>query len=386
MKEYDDFKQFIKNEIVKAVDEEDIERVKYLVSALELMAQMKQKTEIVKPGTTIKKAKEVKPKSKVTEKKTIEKSVKKVGKQGRPLLNVEKKALHKVEKKTKKVIDSKEGGGKESPKSKKTLKEEKTAVIEEVVKKKTALVSGEFKEKIEVPARGMLKEKESIGKEKKPVIEETGEKTKLEKEVSSGKRLPFTGKLVKGLKTPQSAYIFPLLDTLMEFNGSAPYATVTQSVFEKMKGIFNNYDLSPVTHNKYIPRWKDTLKWVKVELVERGILERNTEKGIWAISEYGKAYYAQHKDKLEGVKGNLPSSEESKEYGIGGDSQQSKLEEVVSDNTQSSVEIQEQGINIDTSQLMPEQVNTNITESSDNVNGQAISSDLSHSEPEQNSQ
>ena len=79
MKEYDDFKQFIKNEIVKAVDEEDSERVKYLLSALEMMIQMKKKTEIsesekpTKAGT--KKVKEVKAKKKVSSQILAKKSI-----------------------------------------------------------------------------------------------------------------------------------------------------------------------------------------------------------------------------------------------------------------------------------------------------------------------
>ena len=366
MKEYDDFKQFIKNEIVKAVDEEDSERVKYLLSALEMMIQMKKKTEIsesekpTKAGT--KKVKEVKAKKKVSsqilakksmiaEKKTAKKLEKKVGKQGHTTVSLEKK----VSGKKKAVFDSE------------WIEEEKPLVSEEPLKK-------DKEEEVVVLHQEVVENQET------PVVENSKEKT--EKKSSSGKRLPFTGKLEKGLKTPQSAYIYPLLDTLMEFNGSAPYSVITKQVYEKMKHIFNSYDLSPVTHNKYIPRWKDTLKWIKIDLVNRGILEKNTERGIWTITEYGKAYYAQHKDKLKGE--NNQSSEEVKEHDIDAYSPQTMLEEGASDSTPNSEEVQEQKVVMDTSQLMSEESHADIPQSSQDVGDQTIPSDFSPSETEQN--
>ncbi len=82
----------------------------------------------------------------------------------------------------------------------------------------------------------------------------------------------------------------------MEFGGTAPRMQIVERVYEKMKDKLNDYDLSPMPYNKYIPRWKDTLHWVRIGLVERGILAKGTEKGIWSLTDYGKAYYAQQKD------------------------------------------------------------------------------------------
>lgn len=384
MKEYEEFKQFIKSEIVKAVDDEDSERIKYLLSALELMIQMKKKNETSESEKPIKakiKVKEIKAKKKVpsktlakksitTEKKTAKKPEKKVGKQGHTSVSLGEKASSKK----KAVLD------------KAWTEEENPSVNEEPLKKYK-------EEEVVVLHQEVVKEQET------PAVEQPKEKT--ESKSSSGKRLPFTGKLDKGLKTPQSAYIYPLLDTLMEFNGSAQYSVVVQKIYEKMKDIFNSYDLSPVTHNKYIPRWKDTLKWVRVDLVNRGILEKNTEKGIWAITDYGKAYYAQHKEKFEGK--NAQSSEEVKKHDTDGSSQQTMLDESASDNAPNLEEVQGQEVGVGTSQLISEEVQgqevgmdtpqsvpeespANIPQSSQDVGHQTIGSDFSHSEPEQNSQ
>ncbi|MGC8845962.1 MAG: winged helix-turn-helix domain-containing protein [Candidatus Hydrogenedens sp.] len=134
------------------------------------------------------------------------------------------------------------------------------------------------------------------------------------------------------MKTPERAYVLPVVDSLMEFGGTAPRKEVVTRVFEKMKHILKDYDLEPMSYNKYVPRWKDTLHWVRLHLLERGILEKGTEKGIWTLTEYGKAYYAMHKDRTE----------EKKEVDIPPYSE--KSEEMTSEGTFSAPEKQEENI------------------------------------------
>lgn len=137
-----------------------------------------------------------------------------------------------------------------------------------------------------------------------------------EEEESTKKRRSPQNKLEKGLKTPEKAFVFPVVDTLMEFGGIAPRKEVVTRVYEKMRHILKDYDLAPMPYNKYVPRWKDTLHWVRLQLVERGIIEKGTEKGIWALTEYGKAYYSMHKNEVEvGEKKevDIPEYSESRE-------------------------------------------------------------------------
>lgn len=240
IKDYDAFKNLVKRELIKAVDEEDCERLKFILSILELLFQMKEKLGISGEDT-----------QKIVEKEEF--------KQG------ESEVLS-------------------------TLLLEPEKLEEEEIKKEQVSKENETGKNIQV---GTDRISEEINGEYVSITREP----KFEKK--SSKKLPPQRKLVKGLKTPEKAFVFPVIDTLMEFGGTAPRKQVVQIVYEKMKHILNDYDLLPMSYNKYVPRWKDTLHWVKLNLLERGILARGTEKGIWALTDYGKAYYAMHKDELE---------------------------------------------------------------------------------------
>lgn len=251
MNEYDVFKQFIKKEILVAIDEEDYERMKMLSSILELLSQVKKR--LCPPGESKEIQKEVVPET-----------------------------IAQTE-----LVGKKKKEKEETKKTKKLIKE----TIDEI------------NESVEI-----AEEKENI------VIESPETMVKVEKKLN-GKRLPSPGKLVKGLKTPDRAFVFPVIDALMEFGGTAPRMQVVERVYEKMKHLLNDYDLSPMPYNKYVPRWKDTLHWVRLNLVARGILEKGTEKGIWSLTEYGKAYYATHKEREDNTDSeqSLPSETNTKE-------------------------------------------------------------------------
>ncbi len=242
MNEYNAFKQFIKNEILNAIDEEDYERMKILSSILELLSQVRRSLS-------------TSDESKRPQKEALPETI----------INTE-------------LVESEKKG---KVKTKKTKKIDKGTI-------------DEVKESVEIEEE-----------EKNTVITVPETVVKVEKK-SNGKRLPSPGKLVKGLKTPDRAFVFPVIDSLMEFGGTAPRMQVIERVYEKMKHILNDYDLSPMPYNKYVPRWKDTLHWVRLSLVQRGILARGTEKGIWSLTEYGKAYYAMHKEKEEDNESKQP--------------------------------------------------------------------------------
>ena len=235
IKEYDSFKRFIKNEVIKAIDEEDCEKMKFMTTTLDLLIQMKKKLDLFTQVT-------------------------KVGQEPR----------ESTVKEEKEISSSIQTQMEEVP-QKKTIKKQKA---KEVKVKKEATI-------------------------KKVEQAEEKEKEKEKEDSPSSKKLPSEGKLTKGLKTPEKAFILPVIESIMEFGGTAPRMQVIERVYEKMKHILNEYDLSPMPYNKYIPRWKDTLHWVRIGLVERGIIAKGTEKGIWTLTDYGKAYYAQHIDNLD---------------------------------------------------------------------------------------
>lgn len=54
------------------------------------------------------------------------------------------------------------------------------------------------------------------------------------------------GRLPRGLRTPEDAFRRPILEALVELNGSAPIGEVLDRVEQKMKGVLNRYDYEPL--------------------------------------------------------------------------------------------------------------------------------------------
>ena len=96
-----------------------------------------------------------------------------------------------------------------------------------------------------------------------------------------GKRIP------RGKKTPESAYRIPILEALVELGGKAKTSEVLDRVYEKMKGILNDFDHEPLPSVPSQPRWRHTAQIVRNKLVKEGLMKKG-ERGFWEISEEGK--------------------------------------------------------------------------------------------------
>ncbi len=104
-----------------------------------------------------------------------------------------------------------------------------------------------------------------------------------------------------GKKTPEEDYLVPLLTALVELGGSARVATVIDRVGEMMKDKLNETDREKLSSNNSI-RWKNTVQWLRLRLIERGYMSSSTPYGIWGISEKGRQY-------LYLVNNNLPNED-----------------------------------------------------------------------------
>ncbi|EKF49053.1 hypothetical protein H17ap60334_07853 [Thermosipho africanus H17ap60334] len=146
------------------------------------------------------------------------------------------------------------------------------------------------------------KVEELLGKSKK--IQEFSEKLKfLQSEwktiFSNQKSLLLnknTKNIKRGLKTPQSAYVIPILESLIELGGRAKMDKVISRVYEKMKNKFNEYDLGKL--NSGVVRWKNTAQWARFEMIKDGLLSSDSPRGIWEITEKGKEYYKNHSNRF----------------------------------------------------------------------------------------
>lgn len=94
----------------------------------------------------------------------------------------------------------------------------------------------------------------------------------------------------KGAITPQSEYTMPILESLIEMGGSGRVGDVLDKVYEKMKNRLTPADLEPVPTGRDI-RWKNHAKFERLSLRIEGYLKTGSPRGIWEITEKGRAYH-----------------------------------------------------------------------------------------------
>ncbi|MCM8748014.1 winged helix-turn-helix domain-containing protein [Thermomicrobiaceae bacterium CFH 74404] len=94
--------------------------------------------------------------------------------------------------------------------------------------------------------------------------------------------------LSRGLRTPEASFRRPILESLVELGGSAPMDVVLQKVEEKMRSVLNEYDYQPLASMPRELRWKNTAAWCRLTLVREGLLNGDSPRGIWEISDAGR--------------------------------------------------------------------------------------------------
>lgn len=101
------------------------------------------------------------------------------------------------------------------------------------------------------------------------------------------------GPVPKGLRTPERAFIIPILEILEEKGGQADTETVIAGILERMDSILKPGDFE-TTSSTDQPRWKVSLYLARTSLLRQGLLRRDVPRGVWAISEAGREYLLQH--------------------------------------------------------------------------------------------
>ncbi|MBC7195111.1 MAG: winged helix-turn-helix domain-containing protein [Caldisericia bacterium] len=105
-------------------------------------------------------------------------------------------------------------------------------------------------------------------------------------------------KLKKGLRTPNEKFIIPILESLIEFGGKAEMSKVLDRVYEKMKNILTKHDHDLLPSGNSV-RWKNTAQWTRFQLIQKGLLSKDSPYGIWEITKEGVEYYNKHKNEKE---------------------------------------------------------------------------------------
>ena len=109
--------------------------------------------------------------------------------------------------------------------------------------------------------------------------------------------VPNTGpnRIQKGRTVQREAYISPILESLYERGGRASGSDVLETVEQKTRHLFSEVDYEVVNGN--VPRWRKGAQWTHQDLIKRGLLKRDSARGIWELTEQGIAEVEANKEK-----------------------------------------------------------------------------------------
>lgn len=90
-----------------------------------------------------------------------------------------------------------------------------------------------------------------------------------------------------GTILPEDRYERPLLRALVAAGGRAPYREIVDAVGAELKDELMPADLKAL--NSGTIRWQSRLQFVRLRLIERGLLDKDTPRGVWGITDEGRA-------------------------------------------------------------------------------------------------
>jgi restriction system protein len=96
------------------------------------------------------------------------------------------------------------------------------------------------------------------------------------------------GRLQRGVRTPETAFYQPILNTLVALGGSAKIGDVLTRLEPMMKGVLTPVDYEPLSSDKEMLRWRNTAQWARYSMVKEGLLKSTSPRGIWEITEAGR--------------------------------------------------------------------------------------------------
>jgi hypothetical protein len=102
------------------------------------------------------------------------------------------------------------------------------------------------------------------------------------------------GRLSRGQRTHQSAYYLPILEALEKLGGKGKVSQVLDSVCEIMKLILKKVDFDPLRSNSSTPRWRNTARWARNDMVQKGLLRGDSPHGEWQMTDLGRSRLQQH--------------------------------------------------------------------------------------------
>lgn len=89
----------------------------------------------------------------------------------------------------------------------------------------------------------------------------------------------------RGSILPDEEYEQPILEILNEKGGRAPTSEVISALGERLGGRLTSTDMEPLGSGQV--RWRNRAQFVRLRLVERGDMAKDSPRGVWEITEQG---------------------------------------------------------------------------------------------------
>jgi hypothetical protein len=107
----------------------------------------------------------------------------------------------------------------------------------------------------------------------------------------TSRRPRLTPRAPKGSLTPEEAFEQPILAALHDAGGALPFRHALEAVGRRMEGVLNEHDR--VADERGVARWQKRVPFVRLKLVERGLLDGDAPRGIWQLTDAGREALAQ---------------------------------------------------------------------------------------------
>lgn len=88
-------------------------------------------------------------------------------------------------------------------------------------------------------------------------------------------------------RTPEEAFVGPVVQALHELGGAAHIKQVRELVEKKMIKVFIAADRQVLPADNTI-RWHTTMSWAASAMRSNGLLEPSTKQGYWQLTQHGK--------------------------------------------------------------------------------------------------
>jgi hypothetical protein len=93
-----------------------------------------------------------------------------------------------------------------------------------------------------------------------------------------------------GSLLPEHEYELPILRALQQEGGRAPAREVIAAAGEELAAKLTERDRETLATGAF--RWENRAQFTRLRLKERGLIETGSPRGVWEISEQGKAFLA----------------------------------------------------------------------------------------------